>query len=332
MSAERPGEFELIRQYFAPLANAPGSLKLTDDAAVMSPRAGFDLVLTKDVLAENVHFLSEDSPEAIAAKALRVNLSDLAAKGARPVGYLLGLALPTDWQANWLERFSNGLAADQAAFDVTLYGGDTIRSSNGVQISITAIGEVPSGAAVRRNGAKAGEHLYVTGTIGDAAAGLKARLEHRFVRVFQLDEAEERHILQRYLLPRPRVQLAPLLVEHANAAMDISDGLLADAAHMAAASNVDLQIDAKCVPLSAAMEKLKTRSADTFLECLNGGDDYEILCSVAPGQSEAFERQAQAIGCPVTKIGAVVSGTGQVALQNTPTGHSAGALAGFSHF
>ena len=332
MTAQRPGEFELIRQYFAPLAETPGSLRLTDDASVMTPRAGHDLVLTKDMLAENVHFLSNDTPEAIAAKALRVNLSDLAAKGGRPVGYLLGLALPDNSEAPWLERFSKGLGADQSAFDITLFGGDTIRSTGGLQVSITAIGEVPTGKAVRRTGAKVGDVLFVSGTIGDAAAGLKARLDHRFVTVFRLDQEEERHLLDRYLLPRPRTALAPLLLDHATAAMDISDGLIADATHMANASGVNLEIDIDQVPLSDALKKIRQASADTFMACLNGGDDYEILASVPQDKADQFAAQAAAIGCRVQAIGQVKTGAGKIELANIPAGCSPSALAGFRHF
>lgn len=200
MAAARPGEFELIKRFFAPLAKDPGSLGLTDDAAVLTPNAGYDLVLTKDVLAADVHFFADDAPEAIAAKALRANLSDLAAKGARPRSYLLGLALPKDWTATWLERFCKGLAADQAAYDIQLLGGDTIRSSNGLQVSITAIGEVKSGTAVRRCGAKPGDRLFVSGTIGDAAAGLKARLDPGFCAAHALS-SERRTPYSRPLSP-----------------------------------------------------------------------------------------------------------------------------------
>ncbi|WP_370199252.1 thiamine-phosphate kinase [Roseibium sp.] len=332
MGADRPGEFELIRRFFAPLAKDPGSLGLTDDAAVLTPREGHDLVLTKDVLAADIHFFAEDAPEAIAAKALRVNLSDLAAKGARPRGYLMGLSLPSDWTVDWLERFCNGLAADQAAYDFHLLGGDTVRSGNGLQVSITAIGEVETGSAVRRSGARPGDLLFVTGTIGDAAAGLQARLNPDFCRDHDLTESEEAHILDRYLLPRPRTRLAGAVTDYASAAMDVSDGLFADCAHMASASALDLTIDLDQVPLSQALAHLKIKSPEDFARCLNGGDDYEILMSVPEDVSGTFCRVAHLAGCPVTQIGHARAGEGRIRLEEAgqPVGY--GRFAGFSHF
>ncbi|MES0808203.1 thiamine-phosphate kinase [Roseibium sp. SCPC15] len=314
MGTDRPGEFELIKTYFAPLAKDPGSLGLTDDAAVLSPREGYDLVLTKDVLAANIHFFADDAPEAIAAKALRVNLSDLAAKGARPRGYLLGLALHSDWTSEWLRRFCDGLAADQSAFDVQLLGGDTIRSGNGLQVSITAIGEVQAGQAVRRSGARTGDKIFVSGTIGDAAAGLKARLETGFVAKHGFSHTDERHVLDRYLLPRPRTRLADAISVSSNAAMDISDGLIADCRHMAGASGVDIIIDPEKIPLSDALRRLKATAPDVFAQCINGGDDYEILASVDVENQSDFVRLAANAGCPVAEIGIVREGTGQVRL------------------
>ncbi|WP_306145173.1 thiamine-phosphate kinase [Roseibium sp. MMSF_3412] len=332
MSKDRPGEFELIRRFFAPLASDPGSLGLTDDAAVFAPGPGCDLVLTKDVLAADVHFFKDDAPEAIAAKALRVNLSDLAAKGARPRGYLLGLSLPSDWTETWLERFCAGLAADQSAFDVRLLGGDTIRSGNGLQVSITAIGEVMTGRTVRRSGAKPGDALFVTGTIGDAAAGLKIRLDTGFSTENNLADRDVGHVLDRYLLPRPRLALADLVTEFASASMDISDGLFADSAHMAAASGVDLEIELTSVPVSPALNQLRSRSRDTFLACLNGGDDYEILTAVPASGAQAFQRQAASAGCPVTPIGTVAEGTGRVNCLENGVPFTAQGLGGFTHF
>ncbi|WP_422039193.1 thiamine-phosphate kinase [Roseibium sp.] len=332
MSKDRPGEFELIKQFFAPLASDPGSLGLTDDAAVFVPEAGYDLVLTKDVLAADVHFFKDDTPEAIASKALRVNLSDLAAKGARPRGYLLGLALPADWTEAWLERFCAGLAADQTTFDVRLLGGDTIRSGNGLQVSITAIGQVAAERTVRRSGAKPGDVLFVTGTIGDAAAGLKIRLNKLFSTENKLTDAQERHLLDRYLIPRPRLALSDLLTELASASMDISDGLFADSAHMAAASGVDLEIDLARIPVSPALQQLQSTSRDAYKACLNGGDDYEILAAVPMVGAPAFQTRAAAAGCPVTAIGAVVEGRGTVNCREDGTISAWRDDGGFTHF
>ncbi|MET1414973.1 thiamine-phosphate kinase [Roseibium sp. HPY-6] len=332
MAQDRPGEFELIKSYFAPLASDPGSLGLTDDAAVLRPEPGFDLVLTKDVLAADVHFFADDAPEAIAAKALRVNLSDLAAKGAKPRGYLLGLALPSDWTELWLERFCAGLSADQSAYDVRLLGGDTIRSNNGLQVSITAIGQVEEGKAVRRSGARPGDILFVTGTIGDAAAGLAARLDPVFCERASLAVGDENHILDRYLLPRPRTKLAPLLVGHASAAMDVSDGLFADCGHLANASGTGLEIDLAKVPVSPAMKHLQNKAFEYYVRFLNGGDDYEILAAVPAEKAERFRRGAELAGCPVTEIGIVSEEAGRVKV--TKDGHPLALAAdgGFRHF
>jgi len=331
MAGDRPHEFELIKRYFAPLATDSGSLGLADDAAVFTPRPGYDLVLTKDMLSADVHFFPDDPPEAIAQKALRVNLSDLAAKGARPRGYLLGLGLASDWTADWLDRFCKGLSADQAAYGVVLWGGDTISSGDGLQISVTAIGEVPQSKAVRRTGARPGDALYVSGTIGDGAAGLKARLDSGFSARNGLNDDELRHILDRYLLPRPRVDLAEPLGEFAHAAMDVSDGLFADAAHVAEASAVDLRIDLDLVPVSPALETIRQAGADEAAALLAGGDDYEILACVPMASAGAFENAARAAGCPVTRIGEVTSGSGKVNVHHG--GVPVDVLsAGFQHF
>ncbi|MEM5584058.1 thiamine-phosphate kinase [Roseibium sp. AS2] len=332
MGADRPGEFELISRFFAPLAQDPGSLGLSDDAAVITPAAGRDLVLTKDLLAADTHFFSDDAPEAIAAKALRVNLSDLAAKGARPRGYLLGLALPDDWTTEWLERFCKGLAADQAAYDFPLLGGDTIRSGNGLQVSITAIGEVTRGKAVRRSGARPSDLIFVTGTIGDAAAGLQARLDPDFRRRHGVSAEQQAFILDRYLLPRPRTRIAGLLTECASAALDVSDGLVADCGHLAAASAVDVTLDLGKLPLSDALRHLRDKAPPVFSRCLNGGDDYEVLVSIPEERAAAFAQDAARLGCPITQIGHVTRGNGQVVLTRDGQELAAQEDDGFRHF
>lgn len=306
----RLGEFELIERYLAPLATDPGSFELVDDVAVLTPPAGHDLVLTKDMVAAGVHFFAEDPASAIAQKALRVNLSDLAAKGARPLGYLLGLGLSRDWQEPWLADFSSGLAADQATYDVTLYGGDTIKSGNGMVLSVTAIGSLPAGTAVRRSGAQPGDRLYVTGTIGDAALGLKLRLEPDLAQRWGLGEAERAHLLERYLLPRPRVAAADIVRRFARASMDISDGLVGDLAKLLQASGVNADVQAPQVPLSPAAGRAVAADPDAFATALTGGDDYELLVVVSPADCAAFEAAMAAIDLPVAVIGAATSGSG----------------------
>ena len=312
MAVDRPHEFELIKTFFAPLAGDPGSLGLTDDAAVLTPRKGHDLVLTKDVLAADVHFFAADPPEAIAAKALRVNLSDLAAKGAQPRGYLLGLALPDAWEMDWLRRFCQGLEKDQDTYAVQLLGGDTISANGGLQVSVTAIGEVPTGCAVRRTGALPGDFVYVTGTIGDGAAGLKERMDPIWAATLGLSSEHIAHIRDRYLLPLPRTMIAATLVRHASAAMDISDGLFADAGHLARASQTGLSIDLEKIPLSPALRQIAGENRETMLSCLNGGDDYEILAAVPASKTDEFESECDQLGAPATLIGEVNSDAGTV--------------------
>jgi len=298
----RPGEFELIARYLRPLADDPAAFGLTDDAASFSPEPGCDLVLTKDMVAAGIHFFAEDPPASIARKALRVNLSDLAAKGAEPIGYLLGLALPSDWTEPWMEAFSAALREDQSRYSIALLGGDTVRAAGGLTLSITAIGSVPRGGMVRREGARAGDAIVVSGTIGDAALGLRLRLG-----TLEATGDTEAHLLDRYLHPRPRLVLAGAIRRHAHAALDISDGLMGDLAHMTRASGVAAVIEADKVPLSPAAAAL--RGADGVLQSiLTGGDDYEILAAVPPDRLDAFRAEAIVAGVPVTVIGRMVEG------------------------
>src|SRR5690348_4084861 len=174
---EQSGEDRLIATHFKPIARHPGAFGLTDDAAVFTPPKGYGLVVTADAIVGGVHFFADDPPDAVAKKALRVNLSDLAAKGARPAGFLLTLALPKSCGDDWLRAFARGLGADARTFDCPLLGGDTVYTPGPVTISITAFGTVPRGVMLRRAGARAGDRVIVTGTIGDAALGLRLRKE-----------------------------------------------------------------------------------------------------------------------------------------------------------
>ncbi len=298
----RPAEFELIARYFAPMAG-PGALGLLDDAAVITPPAGHDLVISKDMLAAGRHFFNSDPPDMIARKALRVNLSDLAAKGARPLGFLLGLALPADWTPQWLKAFARGLSQDAEAFRCPLLGGDTIRAADGLTLSITVFGVVPAGRMVKRRTVRPGDQLYVTGTIGDAALGLLLRLEPQAAWAAALSERHRRHLLKRYLLPEPRNALSGALVKCARAAMDISDGLIGDAAKMLRRGNGGLVINAADVPLSPAARAAVNANPARLETILTGGDDYEILAAIAPERCAAFERQAARAGIAVARIG-----------------------------
>ena len=303
----RPGEFELIERYFRPLAGDPGALSLTDDAAVYAPPGGHEVVLKADLIAEGIHFFSDDPPKSIASKALRVNLSDLAAKGATPVGYLLSLALHADWTEAWIAGFAAGLAADQARYGVSLFGGDTSRAAGGTVVSVAAFGEAPKGSIVRRAGAKPGDIVFVSGTIGDAALGLRIRLG-------TLDAmpagGSADHLLDRYLHPQPRVELAPVIRRYATASLDVSDGLVGDFAHICKQSGVVGEIEAAAVPLSAGAKALVASDPTALATVLTGGDDYEILATVREGDADEFAEAAAMAGVPMTRIGRVIEGQG----------------------
>jgi thiamine-monophosphate kinase len=301
----RPGEFELIARYFRPLAaEAKGAFALTDDAAAFSVRPGEEVVITCDAIAEGVHFFPDDPPDSIAAKALRVNLSDLAAKGARPLAYLMALALPSDWTEGWLRKFAAGLAADGQKYGVALVGGDTIRASGGLTVAITAYGVLPKGQMVHRSGAKPGDAIFISGTIGDAALGLQLR-RGRMARPLG-----GKLLLERYLRPEPRVALAPILRRHASAAIDVSDGLLGDLNHICEVSRVAADIAADAVPLSPPAAKLVTGDPAALPVILNGGDYYEILATVPARRAAAFAGEAAKSGVPVQRIGTIAAGKG----------------------
>jgi thiamine-monophosphate kinase len=299
---QRPGEFALIAKYFQPLAKTGGAFDLLDDAACYRPSSGAETVLTLDTIAADVHFGASDPPDAIARKALRVNLSDLAAKGATPVAYLLSLALPDDWTEEWVARFAKGLAADQRTYGISLVGGDTTRASGGLTITVTAIGEVPKGKMVLRSGAKPGDIIFVSGTIGDAALGLAVRLGQ----VSVSDERVAAKLEYRYLLPQPRVALASVLRRFANSALDVSDGLVGDLAHVCDVSGVGAEVAIRKIPLSAAAKKVVDGRGGALNTVLTGGDDYEVLATVAPKKTDGFVREARASGVRVSPIGTIV--------------------------
>ncbi len=318
-------EDSLIARFFAPIAG-PGGLGLLDDAAVIVPPPGRDLVVTLDALVAEVHFFALDPPDSIARKALRVNLSDLAAKGAEPLGFTLALALPAGWTADWLGAFARGLGEDAALHGCPLLGGDTVRTPGPLTLSITAFGAVPPGRMVPRTGARAGDRLYVSGTIGDAALGVRLRLSGRAA------SADEAHLLDRYLHPRPRLGLRAALLDFASGAMDVSDGLVGDLAKMMRASGTSAEVDLAAVPLSEAARRGAAEDAEGFDVAVTGGDDYEILASVPEAAARGFETAARAAGVPVTAIGRVVAGTGPVAFRGRDGAPRLFARGSFSHF
>ncbi|HEY0290794.1 MAG TPA: thiamine-phosphate kinase [Hansschlegelia sp.] len=330
MTGRRPGEEGLIARFFRPLATSPGAALLLDDVATVPHVEGRELVVTTDAIVAGVHFFPDDPPDAIARKALRVNLSDLAAKGARPAGYLVTLALPRDWTVDWLEGFVEGLAADQEEFGVSLLGGDTVRTPGALWISVTALGYAPEGHVPRRNGAAPGQRLYVTGTIGDAALGLLLRQDESLALTWDLRRADKEWLLDRYLLPEPRLSLAAVVSAYATASMDISDGLVGDAGKLASASRVGALINASRTPLSRAASRAVAADREALAVALTGGDDYELLLAIDPDDADAFESDAAAAGVPVTDIGALVEGGGvSVEANGRPLDLGAGS---FAHF
>jgi thiamine-monophosphate kinase len=305
----RPSEFELIRQLFAPLSlSLPGAFGLTDDAAVFATPKGDEVVITADAIVEGVHFLKSDPAGTIAKKALRVNLSDLAAKGALPHRYLLVLALP-DWpDMAWLEAFAHGLGEDQALFGIALAGGDTTATPGPLTIAITALGFVPEGTMIRRAGARAGDLVFVTGTLGDAGGGL-ALLKGEGARI---SEVEKESLIARYRVPTPRLAMGRTLRGLATTALDVSDGLLADLGHIADISRVRIEIDATRIPLSPALRAFWNEEA--VLRAATAGDDYEIAFTAPPVLRDAVMEAARLTGTSVTEIGRVVTGQGAVLL------------------
>jgi thiamine-monophosphate kinase len=328
---DRLSEDDIIARYFAPLATAPGAHGLEDDVAVLAPSAD-ELVLKTDAIVAGVHFFADDPADDVARKAIRVNLSDLAAKGAAPRGFLLALGLPAHWSESWLADFSRGLGEDAARYGCPLLGGDTVRSPERVFASVTVFGAVPVNRTPRRGGARPGDALYVSGTIGDAALGLRLRQDGDAAARWGLGPAERDHLVRRFRLPEPRLALAPALRRHATAAMDVSDGLAGDLAKLLRASRATGAVEVRRVPLSPAARRALDREPGLIEDVLAGGDDYEVLCAVAPEAGAAFERDAMNAGVGVARIGRVMAGKGPP-LFELPGGEPLRlAQSSFSHF
>jgi thiamine-monophosphate kinase len=303
-------EDRLITRYFRPLATAPGAFGLIDDAAALTPPPGCDLVLTTDGVIAGVHFFPDDPPAMVGRKALRMNLSDLAAKGARPLGFLLSVALPEGFGEAWLGAFAAALADDAAHYGCPLYGGDTDHTPGPISLSIFAFGAVPQGKMVRRSTARPGDRIVVTGTIGDAAIGLQLRRERTLARRWGLSEAAAAQLENRYLLPQPRNALAGAVLQYASAAIDVSDGLVGDLGKLCRASSVAADIDVATVPLSDAARAAIAAESALLETALTGGDDYEIVLTLAPEKLDGFRTAAAAAGVAVTEIGGVQAGEG----------------------
>lgn len=299
MTAEagRRGEFDMIASILAPLAAGDArALGLTDDAAILPQRAGVDTVVSTDTLVSGIHFLELEAPGVIARRLLRVNLSDIAAMGATPAGYFLNLTLPPAIGDIWIEDFANGLAADQDAFGISLWGGDTTRTTGSLTLSATLHGEVPAGTAVRRSTAKDGDRIFVSGTIGDAGLGL-SRLSNG------ADSSDP--LVRRYQLPEPRVALGAALRDIATAMADVSDGLVADLGHICSASGLCADIDAAAVPLSGEAKTELAGGQTDMAALLTSGDDYELVFTASADRLAEVEEAAAVSGVAVSEIGSM---------------------------
>lgn len=305
MTNRADGEFVRIARLFAPLAaDYPGALGLRDDVALIHPPPGRQLIVTTDALVAGVHFRPEDAPAAIAAKVLRVNLSDLAAKGAEPFGYSLVTAVPPGMSFDWMAAFAAGLAADQRRYGIHLLGGDTVSTPGPALFTISALGHLPLGQGLLRSLARPGDRVWVTGTLGDAALGL-ACLQDRLV----LPEAAAAPLRQRYWWPEPRLTAGQvLLAAGAHAGMDISDGLVADARHLACASGVALHLRAPDMPLSDSARMALAQDPGWWSAVLAGGDDYELLVTVPADRADQRLTLAAQAGVAITDIGMVMDG------------------------
>ncbi|MFN3448017.1 MAG: thiamine-phosphate kinase [Roseococcus sp.] len=293
-----PPEFAAIARHFRPLAGE-GALGLADDAALLTPPPGCELVLAADAMVAGVHFLADDPPESIGRKLLRVNLSDLAAMGAAPLGYLMTVALPRGLPEAWLAGFAAGLAEDQERFGLQVLGGDTVSTTGPVTLSLTILGTVPPGGALRRVGARPGDAIWVSGRIGDGWLGLRA------ARGEWPDPTGA--LAARYRLPEPRLALGRALRGLAHACMDVSDGLLQDLSHLCRAGGVAAEVEAALIPVSDA--------AAPVAALATGGDDYELLFAAAPGAEEAVLAAAATAATPVTRIGRFTAAPPRVTLR-----------------
>ncbi|MDE0392290.1 MAG: thiamine-phosphate kinase [Rhodospirillales bacterium] len=305
--ARRTGEFDLIERFFKPLSRAaPGAFALGNDGALLTPPEGESVVVTKDLMVAGVHYPENEEPSTVARRLLRVNLSDLAAMGANATAYALGLALPEDVADAWVEAFAAGLAQDQEAFGVALIGGDTVATKGPAVLSLTAFGTVADDACLNRAGAGVGDDIYVSGSIGDAALGLRA-VRGALAALAPEDRAA---LAERFRLPEPRLALGAVLVDVATCAIDISDGLVADLGHLCTESGVAARIAADAVPLSEPAQRAIAAGVAAIGDLVTGGDDYELLFCAAPPARGTVDALGQRLGLAVTRIGTIERGEG----------------------
>lgn len=321
-------EFEVIRRLFAPLAGSAGARGLTDDVALLN-----GLVVTTDAVVEGVHFLADDPIETVARKALRVNLSDLVAKGAKPVAVLLTLIWPTHRPAAEIEAFARGLGEDLTRYGVTLIGGDTTSTPGPLTVSFTAFGEPLGARTPSRADAKPGEQLWVTGAIGDGLLGYLVATQAPDIVAAKAADRIDAHaaaLRAAYRTPEPPMAFAGAIARFASASMDVSDGLVTDARKLAAASGVALRIDAEAVPLSAAGHAyVSMGGAEALVRLITGGDDYQALFTAPPEARGAIVQAGRETNTNVVLIGDVsagaavrVVGAGGTELVIASAGHS----------
>jgi thiamine-monophosphate kinase len=304
--AENSGEFDIIARYFAPLATETGALGLRDDAAVLMISEGHELVMTCDTLVEGVHFLKDDPAASVGHKALAVNLSDLTAKGSRGYAYMLSLALPSAISADWLEGFAAGLREVQDRTGISLVGGDTTASPGPITITITALGLVSHQHAVMRLGAKPKDRLYVSGTIGDAYLGLRLLREPALAETWGLSDEDVAFLVDCYRRPGPNNDLATLVRNFAQAAIDISDGLVGDIEKLCGVSHVGARIETGRVPFSAAAKKALQVAPNLVPVLITAGDDYGVVAAVSAKSAGDFESEAEGKSAAFTAIGEVL--------------------------
>ena len=302
-------EFDLIRRFFAPLTyNFSGARGLKDDAAIVSVAPGNELVVTCDSIVEGIHFRYEDGPEDIAARGLRVNLSDLAAMGAKPMAYLMALSLPSAMSEDWWQRFVSQLSVDQSNFGISLVGGDTVLTTGPLTLTVTAIGQVKIGKALTRDGAQIGDRIFVTGNIGDASLGLKILKGE----LSEIPKTESENLVRSFLRPEPRVTLGQSLVDIANAVVDVSDGLVADIGHICRGSNLGARINIESIPFSPCVVSHLKFQPNMVLALITAGDDYELAFTAPAGARKQLERLAGDMGVRMADIGEVIKAPGVI--------------------
>lgn len=319
-----PPEFALIARHFRPLAGE-GALDLLDDAALLDIPPGRRLAIAADTMVEGVHYLPTDPPETVGRKLLRVNLSDLAAMGAAPLGYLMTTSFARGTPEGWIAGFVAGLAEDQRLFGLSLLGGDTTATPGPTTLSLTILGTVAPGRAITRRGARPGDDIWVSGTIGDGALGL---------RVLQgmLPADGEGHLARRYRLPEPRLGLGEALAGLVRAGMDVSDGLVQDLGHLCRAAGCGAELDAAAVPLSAAARALVAADPALLPLVLTGGDDYELLLAADPADRAEVMGRAAACGMAVARIGRFIDGAPEASVRAPDGSPLALPRGGWSHF